>query len=375
MKETMRQVRTEDFEALNRFLEYSYGHGRGFFLRHYPDLYRKEDAALEGCLIVEKHGSIVSHVGTFPIELKIGPARLLCGGIGGVATADAERGHGYMSQLMNRSMERMEEKGMSLSVLWGDRQRYSHFGYETCGTVLNLQVSQRSLAYHDIAPALVEEVDPAAPATVRALEEMYAGLDYGSLRPDFPHKLCRIGLRVFLGSEGYLISRGYTCGDLSVLEVVSPPGKEPEIVAGALRLSRGTRATIRTDSAGDERGAGRLISTAASWSTTPQGMFRIIDWPALLNNLAPVLSINASGLPPFRTAVGCRFADNLQTATIEWDGQDIGIGAGKKDAKYIECDSRVLAGMLFGGPRSTGSTGSMRRILPAPIHIPELDHV
>ncbi|NQS89615.1 GNAT family N-acetyltransferase [Patescibacteria group bacterium] len=71
-------------------------------------------------------------VGIFPLTGVVGDAEIRIGGIGGVATLPEFRGKGYMSNLMECSIQKMTEDKYSISILWGDRQRYTNFGKEDC---------------------------------------------------------------------------------------------------------------------------------------------------------------------------------------------------------------------------------------------------
>ena len=67
-------------------------------------------------------------MGIFPLTGVVGDAEIRIGGIGGVATLPEFRGKGYMSNLMECSIQKMTEDKYSISILWGDRQRYANFG-------------------------------------------------------------------------------------------------------------------------------------------------------------------------------------------------------------------------------------------------------
>jgi len=133
MSEIIRTVRLEEQEEFERFLELCYGYGWGWFLHNLPDQHRPEQEAVQCCLVLERDGKIVSHVATYPLEIVIGPARVRCGGIGDVATLPEKRGQGYISRLMNESVRRMRERGMPLSWLGGDQQRYQNLVMKLAG--------------------------------------------------------------------------------------------------------------------------------------------------------------------------------------------------------------------------------------------------
>ena len=369
MSETIRTVRVEERETFERFLERCYGSERGFFALDQPELFRDDDEAAACHLAIEKGGRIVSHVGGYPMEIVVGPARVKASGVGNVATLPEERGQGHMSRLMEESIRRWRERDWPLSVLWGDRQRYCHFGYETSGLKYALNISRRSLERNAIEPADVDQADPADPAVVGRIVEFQATLEYRCERPQFALQLQRSGVRVFLGPDGYLLlSRD------RVTEIVSPLGREPELVAGVLHWTG--RHDVHVDvGPGELQRLRGLLHVMGSWHVGSQGMLRIIDWPGLLAALRPDLERRAQGLPEFATSIGCRWRDDAEWATIAWDGEGLSVEAAR-GPEPVEIDLPRLTILIFGGPQAgREQLGAFGRLLPVPIHIPALDHV
>ncbi|NLC45086.1 MAG: GNAT family N-acetyltransferase, partial [Clostridiales bacterium] len=175
MSEEMRFLKTDEYQDLMRFLERAYGHGRGFFVRSSPRL-RVE--AEDSSLILKSEDKIVGHVGIYPLELVVGPSTITTGGIGAVGVDPRTRGKGYMSSLMEHSIQIMEDRKLPLSVLWGNRQRYMHYGYEVCGQKYQLDFERRSMARAGIKPAEVEEVDPCSEAVIEKIRKLHPTLNY-----------------------------------------------------------------------------------------------------------------------------------------------------------------------------------------------------
>ncbi len=120
---------------------------------------------------------------------------------------------------------------------------------------------------------------------------------------------------------------------------------------------------------------GRLTRVMNDWHLGPQGMFRIIDWPRLLQALRPLLEQRAEGLAPFAACLGCRWKAGVEWATVEWDGAELLTEAVKR-GEGIEVELRLLTALLLGGPQAPSShLGAFGRLLPAPIYIPPFDHV
>lgn len=359
--------------TLQRFLERCFGHGWDWFRRHQPDLYTDDPASREWGLVAVEDGQIVCHVGTFPMEIVSGPSRLRCGGIGNVATAPEARGKGYMSQLLQRSVEAMQEKRWPLSVLWGDPQRYGHFGYERAGFELQIDVNRRSLG--GVAAAEVEEVDPASPGIAERILPLYETLPYRVDRPHFARRLMRPEIRLFIGEDGYVITSGDRGGNPTVIEVASPKGREAELILGVMRATFGHSATLIVEPGPTAR-IERLIKVASSWSVRSQGLFRIIDWPAFVSAIAPALEERAEGMPEFAVSVGARWQDTCDWATIVWDGSALQATEGKEAEHAVEVELSHLTRAVLGVPGlATPTLGPLAHLLPIQVHIPRLDHV
>jgi len=392
MDQTIRLLRPEEIDRLARFKDGIFGHARGFFARRHPDLM----AMSPDCsLIMEENGQIIGHVGAYPMALRVGGDKVAggveftCGGIGGVSTAPAARGRGVMSRLMKASIERMRERGWYLSVLWGDEQRYMNFGYRTAGLKYQLRVTRRSLDKAGITPSkTVEEVDASDGQVLAALGKFYPAIAYGVDRGRHLQKLRNYGVRTFVGEEGYLVSLKEMAGDLQITELVSPTGREAELIYGAMQLALAQAATVELAAVRTAE-TERLWRVANYWQIYPQGMFRIIDWPKLLMVLAPYLESRAAGLPPFVAVIGCRWEEDVERATVRWDGRKLEVSAGDKAASAgggaspaggqvvaVDLDNPHLTGLLLGGPLTREELpGPFARLLPVPVHIPQLDHV
>ncbi|MGI6537510.1 MAG: GNAT family N-acetyltransferase [Caldicoprobacterales bacterium] len=372
MHEEMRLAKRDEYQELEAFLERAFGHSRGFYARNFPNRRAK---AKNWSLIIRKQSGIIGNVTTYPLDIKIGPSVVTVGGIGSVGVDPGSRGQGYMGRLMERSIEIMAEKQIPLSVLWGDRQRYNHLGYETCGHKYRLEFTRRSLERAGIRPMEVEEADKQDPALAEKLKKLHETLDYRVMRGSIELLLARPQVRVFTGGESYLISINETRGDLIIQEIVSPEGKEAELILGAMEWTNGQKASLEMEAVASPAHA-RLAAASSSWTIGPQGMFRIINWPKLCEALSPYFAQKAKDLPPFEIAIGCTWKENRQMATLVWDGSKFLTVPGRETEKYIELEGPVLAATLFGGPCAyNNSLGLFEKLLPVPIHIPNIDHI
>jgi len=134
-----------DFESIMQFLEESFDHSRGFFYKQFPQVMSKDTLDYDNVFIIREKNRIASLVCIFPQTAVLDGRKTVIGGIGSVSTHPDFRNQGFMKILMDFCIEEMKKRNYSFSILGGDRQRYNHWGYETCGMRAILHFSQRSL--------------------------------------------------------------------------------------------------------------------------------------------------------------------------------------------------------------------------------------
>ncbi|MFH0954472.1 MAG: GNAT family N-acetyltransferase [Verrucomicrobiota bacterium] len=105
-----------------------------------PDLYQPTEEHLSRHLVIRENSRIVSSLGIYPMDLKIGDVRLRVAGVGGVCTAPDRRGAGHMTALMNAARAEIGRQGYALSWLSGIRARYARFGWEMAGSETGLSL-------------------------------------------------------------------------------------------------------------------------------------------------------------------------------------------------------------------------------------------
>ncbi|MCX7599169.1 MAG: hypothetical protein N2512_09930, partial [Armatimonadetes bacterium] len=212
-------------------------------------------------------------------------------------------------------------------------------------------------------------------ATVEFLRQAHATMEYRVERPRLDLQVLRPHVRLFTGDDGYLISRREYAGDLAAVEVVSPTGREAELILGALNITFGDTAEVELPATGPAlQRLARVMD--GSWHLRPQGMLRIVDWPALLTALAPWLAWRAAaiGAPQFSLAIGCRWQEEVDWARVSWDGTDLLVE--RADSGHLDFEARKLARLFFGGPWGDWpALGPFGLLLPVPVHFPSLDHV
>lgn len=371
----IRLLRADEIESLHRFLERSFGHGWGWFYRRRPALARVESMTNHSLVGLHK-GEIVSHVGMYPLPIRSGPVHVMCGGVGSVSTDPDARGKGYMSQMLPAAVEHMTKQGWPVSVLWGDRQRYARFGWERAGALLHITVNRRSLVGFNKVP--IEDADLSDPENAKRVAALHAQIPYRVERPHLADMLQASDMRLFIGPDGYVISTGSRAGDLTVIEVCSPTGKEANLIASAMERADANEAMVIMEPVTNSR-TGRLLDVAAHWYLESRAMFRILNWPGLLRAITPVLAERAKVLAPFSVSITCYYStdDTVETtATINWDGEQLTVKDGPGADKEIRVEARQLVRMIVGTPLvSYDGRDPLQHLFPVTLHIPRLDFV
>ncbi len=121
----------KEYASLLYFLSQAYGfsdlrwfeNDTSFFYGTRPD-------QLKTKWVLKSGDQFASHVGIFPFTAVVDGRPLKVAGIGSVATHPNFRKRGLMTRLMKHVDGQMAKDGYDLSILWGNRARYNHFGFE-----------------------------------------------------------------------------------------------------------------------------------------------------------------------------------------------------------------------------------------------------
>jgi len=137
-----RALRPDEHQQMLTLLEAAFGMTRSHWLRQYP-AERRERVVFQDHLVIARDDRIVSHIAIYPFTLIVEGTEVQVGGIGSVGTLPSEQGKGHFSRLMRHVETVMRERGYPLAMLWGDTQRYRHFGYEPAGSRLTFRLSPK----------------------------------------------------------------------------------------------------------------------------------------------------------------------------------------------------------------------------------------
>lgn len=222
----------DDFDEMMDLLDRYFAYERGGMAARLPFCY--DPARSDRHAIIEADGRIVSHVAAIPQTLSVGDGTVECWGIGGVATDRRYRGNGYMSELLEFWLDRMDEAAVPLSDLSGNRQRYAHFGYENAGSEYRYVIDERSFAGTPMSAADLVRYDR-------------NGERFDVLRSIHDAEPYRV-VRDRGASETVFGQRG--------LETLVYDGEDPAY----LSLTRESRARTVEEFGGSDRGVERLLS-------------------------------------------------------------------------------------------------------------------
>ena len=82
----------------------------------------------------DETGRIRSVIGVIPYIYRVGEEQFSVRTITNVATHYRHTGRGYMQTVFRRVLEDMQEEGVDLALLHGNRERYRNYGFEMAGT-------------------------------------------------------------------------------------------------------------------------------------------------------------------------------------------------------------------------------------------------
>ena len=373
MQVVIRSLRPDEFDSFMLFLERSYGHSRGLFVREYPHLYAPREDFCRNFMVAEEDGRIAAHVGIFPMTVLAGDILIPLAGIGGVATAPECRGRNHMSTLLRHAIRRMRAEGYAVSGLGGDRQRYNAFGWEWSGLVYGLRFTTRSMTKAGVRPAAVREVfsDEAIPVIEGHQRSMTCRVERHAL--DLLVK--KQNLRFWISDDGYVIGAGENRFSHSFLEVASTAGAEPELIMGAMERLYAGEGTIMV-SAWAGGALARLMRCAASWTGYPDWCYRIVSLERLFERFRPLIEKRAEALADFECSLAIRDEEFPEAVTVCVRGGRLEIQSGIGARPLIELDAVSAARVILGGPEIQADVPpGLKNLLPLPLHVPQLDHV
>jgi len=377
--EGLRSMYPEKYDELMDLKEIAYGSTKEHFLNYFPHSSKRENFVFEDHFILEEDKRIVTHVGLFPMEVIAGKSKVKVGGIGGVATHLNYQGKGYMGRLLKYSVEKMREREIPLSILWGDTQRYRHFGWETAGRKIVFCLDQRSIKKVKVGKKFIlkgytDKVDLDKIMEIHEKEP----LKVKRTKKDYEEKLKRTQIQIWMGNK-----ENCSCYVVLNENTVVEFGGEPSLVVElfSFLLSHYPLNTLCVHYPyTDTEMLHYLYRVSSSWQILPLGMIKVIDLKKTLLSFKSEIQENANiyGISngDFLTL---KMKDSHQKASLIKKEGEIEV----KDEELEEVVSLSdieMVRLLFGPtPEEFGKNEKQKRFLkavfPLNFYVWWLDHI
>jgi len=288
------------------------------------------------------------------------------GDIGDVATDPSYRGKNCMGKLLNFSTEKMRATGIPLSILWGDTNRYRHYGWERFGRDIIFYLSSRS----------VKELNPGTGFSIRGYDRTKKDLDkiikihekeplrIARSRKDYERILNKPYVQVWLGEDNgasaYVILRDNEAVELggetlTILKMLSFILNNCPIDKLKLHLP------FRESELLNE-----MYKISAGWELACLGMLKIIDLQNLLAAFKNELQKKAefSGLENGR-GISLQMEGARQTSSLIMKDK-LEIVNGQICSDMISLSETEMVHLIFGWhPERFGKSIEQRKFLKA----------
>lgn len=357
-----RLVHPEEFSEVLELVDRCFSRERGGMAARLPFCY--DETHPERHAVIYQDGTIVAHVGAIPQTLAVDSETVGCRGISGVATDPRYRDNGYMSDLLEFWLDRIDEP---LVDLGGDRQRYGHFGWENAGREVKYRITERSLpASPDVS---IHRYNGDA-ADLDTLCDLHAGESYRVVRTRETSRQVygRRGIETLLaaGEQPSYLSFNRETRDPSIVEF---GGSDEGIVGLLAHIFRWFNASSLTVMAPPSHQlTPTLRDSSVSWQVMSMRMVNIRDLPTLLSGFETELSRRwetygqgvgdlTLGIVGDEDTVRLRYGDDF---TVE-----------RTDATPdLALERREMTHLLFGSPPcETQSNPVLDAVLPLDYYI------
>lgn len=338
-----------------------------------------DDEYPERHAIIKVDGDVASHVVCIPVELRAGNARSACAGIAGVATHPDHRGNGYMHRLLEFWLGRLDDRGVPLAELEGDRVRYGRYGWENAGREERYRITERSFAAGRRENASAAEVIRRfrGATDIELIREIHETERYRVSRDRrrYERLLEQTGLETLVYDAtrpAYLCYRGDD--PASVLEF----GGSREGVAALLKRVLGAAGEVAVYTHPSHPLTALFHDVAADWERHPHRKLNILDLPATLAAYQPLLDErwskivdtfgNTSGEITLRmTGLADRSSDrdaSTGTVTVAYDASGVSVDRTDREPD-VALDRRRMVDFLFGSRNARHAIGRARPFLDA----------
>ncbi len=285
------QLTANDFEDAMDFLNLVFSvHGPHDFARLLPKVYRPTDEHMQHNYAIKRDGRIRAIVGLFPMTLAIGGVALKLAGIGGVSSHPNDRGLGHMKRLMQHCVEVMETQGYDLSWLDGQRQRYAHFGYETCGQRISANFEKANIKHLLQEPATLQfiKIEKSDHNWLRHINNLYEKQPFRTCRSaiDFFHYATSWKSSLYIAVEDQKHILGYLISESAQNKITECVAVSPAATQHMLQnwISATENEPWWINIAPIQNDVFNAITSICEYpQITPSGCWQIFDWQAVLS--------------------------------------------------------------------------------------------
>ena len=163
MTELVRMT-VNDYDELIGLMDAVFGRKNGYdmhFEEELPKMCHRDDLRMNRHFGIREDGRLVAALGVYPLPTVIAGEKLLFSTMGNVATHWDFTGKGYMTRLIARAQQELDEIGADASRLGGKRERYHRYGFEQCGTGYSIRLEAHNKLPADGSGISFEKIDRA----------------------------------------------------------------------------------------------------------------------------------------------------------------------------------------------------------------------
>ena len=305
-------------------------------------------------------GEVVSELGLLQFDQQIASATVRMGGIAGLHTDEAHRLKGYARRLMISAMRWMRRRGFDTTMLYGIRNFYKRFGYAPAFPSPSFTVAVRDAEMLAAGPFTVVGYRPEyLKAAIRVYDKTNAGRTGPTRRDPTYWQPWRRGAeyhskavcKVLLDRAGSVVGYFVYSDDYLSPTVIEVGYASVEVFASILRAAariawnqrlENVRLVLPEDEPFVEFCKPLGLQKEVSYRSDGGAMIRMINIPAALRKVAPVLACRMTG------SGRLNIHTNLDSVGVRWSRGTLAVGRPLQAAQRVRVPQWALAEMLYG---------------------------
>ena len=260
------------------------------FPNYLPYIYGEHATTGRYHFVVRENGEYAAAVLSFPNDLHVKDRVLGTVGVGTVCVREESRGRGYMTDLLAECLMDARDRGASLLILGGQRQRYEYYGFASSGVYSSYKVSYSSKTHclgdrpSKYTAEIAKPEDGAVLVEIMKDRTVYADRYAESFVDNAQHDWNKVYL-FREGNEvvGYCVSNDEMSwiGELAFRRGIDPAEAVDEVILCA--FARGRDSLNVEVPAHEFRLAERMSAVCGGWDKGAYASLCFIDFPAAIN--------------------------------------------------------------------------------------------